>query len=196
MLRIFSKKEEPQSDAALVAHYQQTGDQVSLSQLYERYIELVYGLCLKYFKDEGLAQDAVINIYEELVKKVKAHEIKQFKSWLHVLARNHCLMQLRKKKITINFDPDLMQSVDLRHHNNDSEDVEEREEQLQGLEDCIAGLAEEQKACIELFYLQGKTYKDIASQHNMQIGKVRSFIQNGRRNLKICMERKVLKGEE
>ena len=49
---------------------------------------------------------------------------------------------------------------------------------------------------IELFYLQGKTYKDIASQHNMQIGKVRSFIQNGRRNLKICMERKVLKGEE
>ena len=64
MLRIFSKKEEPQSDAALVAHYQQTGDQVSLSQLYERYIELVYGLCLKYFKDEGRAQDAVINIYE------------------------------------------------------------------------------------------------------------------------------------
>ena len=188
MFRIFRKKEEARSDADLVQHYQQTGDQKALSLLYERYVELVFGVCLKYFKDATLAEDAVMNIYEELITKVKGHEIKQFKSWLHVLSRNHCLMQLRRKKITVSFEPQLMQSVDLRHHNN--VEVEDKKEmQLQGLEKCIETLADKQKACIELFYLKGKSYKEIAEERGEAISKIRSYIQNGRRNLKICMEK-------
>lgn len=191
MLRIFRKKEEPQTDQELIAQYQQTGDQQALSLLYQRYVELVYGLCLKYFKDESLAQDAVMNIYETLVVKVKEHEIKQFKSWLHVLSRNHCLMELRKKKISVSFEPHLMQSVDLRHHNDEDHQAEEKEMQLQGLEDCIEQLPGQQKTCVELFYLKGKSYKEIAADKGLKVGKVRSFIQNGRRNLKICMENKI-----
>lgn len=174
------------SDAELVASYRQTGDLKILSGLYQRYMELVYGVCLKYFKDQERSRDAVMNIFEELVVKVKAHEITNFKSWLHTLARNYCLMQLRtpKNMKTTEFNADHMQSVETVHLNG----VFEKEEQLQLLEKCLQTLSAEQKQTVELFYLQQKCYNEIVDITGLEWNKVRSFIQNGRRNLKNCME--------
>lgn len=196
MFRIFKKDKEVYSDKELLDLYKSKGDTEVLGQLYARYMELVYGLCLKYFKDTQKAEDAVIEIFEQLIIKVPKHEIKQFKSWLYVLAKNHCLMQLRKKskEITQNLEPDLMHSVDSRHHTFEI-DAEEGEEEK--LKKCIEQLPEKQKTCIQLFYLEDKSYKEIAASSGEDVGKIRSYIQNGRRNLRNCMEeRKVMSKKE
>lgn len=174
-------------DAGLIALYKQTGDMQVLATLYQRYMDLVYGVCLKYFKEEERSKDAVMNIFEELSLKLKSHEISNFKSWLHSVTRNYCLMQLRTPKnlkIT-EFNADYMQSEEIVHLNG----VFEREEKLQLLAKCLQTLTPEQQQTVNLFYLEQKCYNEIVSITGYDWNKVRSFIQNGKRNLKICMEK-------
>jgi RNA polymerase sigma-70 factor (ECF subfamily) len=179
------------SDEELVTIYQQHGDLKVLSALYQRYMDLVFGVCLKYLKDPEQSKDAVMQIFEELIIKVRNHEVNNFRGWLHVLAKNHCLMQLRSPKNlkTTEWNPDIMQSEENPHLNG----VLTREENLDRLEDCIQHLPAEQKQAVSLFYLQEKCYNDIVSSTGMEWNTVRSLIQNGRRNLKICMEKKMKK---
>lgn len=185
---IREKDNTNRSDAELVSLYQSGGDLTVLSQLYQRYMDLVYGLCINYLKDAETAKDAVISIYEGLVVKLKQHEVSNFKSWLYTLSRNHCLMQLRKEKgkRTVEIADDFMQNSELPH----LDEVKAKEEQLTSMEDCLEKLAAEQKTCVTLFYLQGKCYNDITELTGIEWNKVRSYIQNGRRNLKLCMEGK------
>ena len=175
-----------QNDTELVEQYKSAGDINVLGELYGRYMELVYGVCLKYFKEPEEAKDAVINIFEELVTKLKKYDVTNFKSWLYQLSKNHCLMKIRSGK-----SKPTMVDVDIMHleENNHLDNVSEKEEQLSGMENCIEQLPAEQKQAIQLFYLWGKCYKEIADLTETDINKVRSFIQNGRRNLKICMEK-------
>ncbi len=179
---------DQRSDQELVQRYRQTADLQLLAVLYQRYMDLVYGVCLKYFHDPEESKDAVMNIFEELVDKLRIHEVDNFRSWLHVLAKNHCLMQLRKKNRvrTADIDISLMQSSEDVHHNG----VMDREEQLTLMEDCMETLPEEQKRSVRLFYLQGKCYNEIAALTGLEWNKVRSQIQNGKRNLRLCMEKK------
>ncbi|MBI3140191.1 MAG: sigma-70 family RNA polymerase sigma factor [Sphingobacteriales bacterium] len=158
-----------------------------LGELYQRYMELVYGVCLKYFKEPERAKDSVMAIFEELVLKLKKHEVENFRAWLHQLAKNHCLMQLRtpKNMKTVEFRGELMQSEENMHLNG----VLEKEENFRKLEDCLAILAGEQQESIRLFYLEGKSYNEIVDLTGMEWNQVRSLIQNGRRNLKICMDK-------
>jgi RNA polymerase sigma-70 factor (ECF subfamily) len=151
-------------------------------------MDLVYGVCLKYLKEPEPAQDAVMNIFEELVVKLKKHEVENFRAWLHQVAKNHCLMQLRTPKNlkTVALPAALMQNEEDVHLNG----VMEKEENFKRLENCIASLADEQRQMIKLFYLDGKCYNEIVEITGTEWSTVRSAIQNGRRNLKICMERK------
>ncbi|MEP6512377.1 MAG: sigma-70 family RNA polymerase sigma factor [Parafilimonas sp.] len=175
-----------QVDEDLLLQYKDSGKQEILAQLYLRYTELVYGVCMKYLKDGEAAKDAVMNIYHELVEKLTTHEVENFKSWLYVVVKNHCLMQLRKEKkmITVEISQNIMQSEDFSHLDN----ILEQEQEFQNLHQCLEHLPKEQKQSIELFYLQNKCYNEIVEQTGMDWNKVRSLIQNGRRNLKICME--------
>ena len=177
-----------QSDTELVLAYRQSGDLKVLGELYQRYMELVYGVCLKYLKEPELAQDAVMQIFEELVSKLKKHEVENFRGWLHQVAKNHCLMQLRTPKNlkTVALPPLLMQNEEDVHLNG----VMEKEENFQKLENCIASLSDEQRTMIKLFYLEGKCYNEIVETTGLEWNHVRSSIQNGRRNLKLCMEKK------
>lgn len=176
-------------DEELVLLYQQNGDLKTLADLYQRYMELVYGVCLKYLKDEDAGKDAVIMIYEELVTKLKKYEVHNFKSWLYQLAKNHCLMKLRsdKKFVKADIDPAVMQNETELHLNG----VMEKEEHFKHLYFCLENLVPEQKQVVELFYLQGKCYNEISGTTGIEWNKVRSFIQNGRRNLKICMDKQM-----
>jgi RNA polymerase sigma factor (sigma-70 family) len=181
------------SDSELVQQYKQTASMETLGDLYNRYMDLLYGVCLKYFKEPDEAQDAVIHIFEELVTKVKKYEIDNFKGWLYQLAKNHCLMKLRSRKSQpLNVDADLMHLTENMH----LDAVMEKESNLIVMEHCIEQLPEEQKKSIQLFYLQEKCYKEIAETTALDINKVRSFIQNGRRNLKICMDKTALQKAE
>lgn len=179
------------SDDELLLEFKRSGNQNALAQLYLRYSDLLYGVCLKYLEDADNAKDAVMNIYQELVRKVPQHEIMNFKSWLYVLAKNFCLMQLRsnKKNTIVSMEQHAMQSDDFSHLDS----IIEKEEAFRRLEICIEKLPEEQKNSIRKFYYDGKCYNEIAGQTGMDWNKVRSLIQNGRRNLKICMEKNAAK---
>lgn len=175
-----------QTDEELVTLYKATDDLEIVGVLYDRYTALTFGVCLKYLKDREESRDAVMQIFEKLIASLKSHDISIFKGWLYVTARNHCLMQLRAKKGK-NFEalsPFLMESSANGHH----EGVE-IEGDLNRLEKCMEALAKEQKECVQLFYIQQKCYKEITEVTGYDLNKVKSYIQNGKRNLKICMER-------
>jgi RNA polymerase sigma factor (sigma-70 family) len=175
------------TDQELVIRYRHSHDLEILAVLYLRYMDLLYGVCLKYLKDPEAAKDAVMNIFEELAQKLQKHEVEHFRAWVYTLAKNHCLMQLRAvKRIKINdLDPDRMQITEELHLNG----IMEKEGELDKLSKCLETLSSEQKQTVELFYLQSKCYKEIEKITGMDWNKVRSHIQNGRRNLKGCMEK-------
>nr|WP_206022478.1 sigma-70 family RNA polymerase sigma factor [Pseudoflavitalea sp. G-6-1-2] len=158
-----------------------------LGQLFQRYMDMMYGVCLKYLKDPETAKDAVMQLFEELGKKLSHHQVENVKSWIYTLAKNYCLMQLRSPRNfrTTEFNPEIMQSENETHLNG----VLQKEENLQRLENCLQTLSGEQKTTVELFYLQNKCYKEISAETGIDWNKVRSHIQNGRRNLKLCMEK-------
>jgi RNA polymerase sigma factor (sigma-70 family) len=171
----------------LLLLYKQSEDVTLLGKLYQPYMSMVYGICLKYLKDRDESKDAVMQIFEKLVDSLKAHDVLNFKSWLYVMAKNHCLMALRaqKGKKFEEISPFLMETDDVRH----LEDEPEIESDLSKLEKCMGTLVDEQKHCVQLFYLEQKCYRDIAQLTGYDDNKVKSYIQNGKRNLKICMER-------
>ena len=179
-----------ESDHELVQQYRTAGNIDTLGELYTTVIwKLVYGVCLKYMKEPEDAKDCVINIFEELVTKLKKYEVDNFKPWLYQLAKNHCLMKLRSKKGNpVNVDADVVHLSENIH----LDDVMEKELRLSSMEYCIEQLPRDQKQAIQLFYLEEKCYKEIAEITSTDVNKVRSFIQNGRRNLKICMEKQAL----
>ena len=180
-----------ETDKELVAAFKESGDSNYLSKLYQRYMDLVFGVCLKYFKDAERCKDAVMDIYEELNTKLRQHEVDNFKGWLHVLARNYCLMQLRSPRNmkTTEFNANFMQLEENMHLNGEAL---EKESNFVKLEQCLDVLTEEQKQSVQLFYLENKCYNEIAAITGYDWNKVRSYIQNGRRNLKLCMDEKGL----
>jgi len=186
MLRFFKKKTEDLSDTALIQAYSKHQNMLYLGQLFERYNALIYGVCLKYLKNETEAEDAFMQVFEKLSKKIPQQEIKNFKSWLHVLVKNHCLEILRQKKkhLTVSYESDLMQNEPFLHPFEE----QETEAQFKQLDSCLQQLDSLQQECIQLFYFEKKSYKEIAAFQQLPLGKIRSFIQNGRRNLKICIE--------
>ncbi len=189
-MALIKKIESAESDQELVQLYKTGGNMGTLGELYNRYMDLVYGVCLKYMKEPEEAKDCVINIFEELVVKLKKYEVENFKGWLYQLAKNYCLMKLRSRKSKpVNIDMDIMHLAENNHPDN----VIDKEQHFTIMEYCIEQLPQDQKQAIQLFYLQEKCYKEIAKTTNTDINKIRSFIQNGRRNLKICMEKKCWK---
>ncbi|WP_276486091.1 RNA polymerase sigma factor [Paraflavitalea pollutisoli] len=174
-------------DKELVKMFQSSGNLEVLAILFQRYMDLLYGVCLKYMPDSESAKDAVMQVFEELVQKLPKHEVENFKSWLYALAKNYCLMQLRTPKNlkTTEFNPDSVQSAEEMH----LQGVNLKEENLQKMERCLDTLSREQRDTVKLFYLQNKCYKEIADITGLDWNKVRSYIQNGRRNLRICMEK-------
>lgn len=172
------------SDEELVELFQDKGLKLCISLLYERYGHLVMGVGLKYLKNPTDAEDLTMQIFESLFVKLKNHSIKQFKPWLYMVVKNECLMLLRKKKKNI--------PVELTDNltNTDTEsDIILKELQLSKLEMAIEELKPEQKQCVSLFYLQQKSYSEISLELMISEKQVKSAIQNGKRNLKILLEK-------
>jgi RNA polymerase sigma factor (sigma-70 family) len=178
----------------LLRLYKQSGELEYWGELYARYTSLVYGVCLKYLKDRDEAKDAMMQLFEKLVTTLLTHDVENFKSWLYVTTRNHCLMHLRAQKVKPSFSsltegkqefsPELVENQFLLHLDEEPE----MEQNLSKLEKCIDQLVNDQQQCVRLFYLQEKCYKEITGLTGFDLNKVKSYIQNGKRNLKICME--------
>lgn len=181
------KYSEISDDSELASLYRKTGDLALLGELYEKYMPLVYGVCMKYLKSEEQAKDAVMQIFEQLISKLRVHEVSNFKSWLYSLTRNYCLMELRssQKHEFVNLEDYGVEKEVFLH----PEDVRTDEQELRKMEQCMEQLPEEQRVSIDFFYMQQKCYKEIAELTGYDMKKVKSYIQNGKRNLKICMEK-------
>jgi len=175
------------TDADLIRLYKNSGDLKVLGELYSRYTTMVFGVCVKYLKDRENSRDAVMQVFEKLITGLQEHEVTHFKSWLYITAKNYCLMQIRSQQNRKfqEISPTLMESDAMLH----PEEEPELESNLSKLEGCIERLVSEQKHCVQLFYLQQKCYKEITVLTGFDLNSVKSYIQNGKRNLKICMER-------
>ncbi len=174
------------SDAELISQFRSANNTSVLAELFTRYSALVYGVCLKYLKDRDEAKDAVMQIFEKLSQDLKEHAIDYFKGWLYTTSKNHCLMQLRaqKKMVMEEIRDDFMENQFFLHPEADNK----YEKDLSKLEKCIDQLKNGQKACVQLFYLKEMCYKEIMDTTGIELKRVKSYIQNGKRNLKICME--------
>lgn len=184
------KKINELDDDQLISLLRETGEADYFNQLYERYIPLVYGLCLKYLQDAEKSQDAVIDIFETLSPKITNYEIKVFKNWIYSVTKNHCFHILRenKKEIVVDFDSQIMESdvvLDLF-----SEETMEKEKEA-ALKECMNRLPDPQRVSVRMFFYEDKSYLDIVDETGYNLKSVKSFLQNGKRNLKICIEKKL-----
>lgn len=186
-----SPKKETKDDDELLGLYKATGDIAYLGELYERHLHLVFGVCMKYLKHSEESKDMSMQVFEKLTVAARTSEIRNFKSWLHVLTKNECLMLLRsrayqakKNSVEIREQPGMDMACSLHHTEEDA-----LEQDLQELEGAIDGLPPEQKRCISLFYLEQKCYKEIAALTGYELKQVKSYIQNGKRNLRLQMNK-------
>ena len=180
------------SDELLIKEYTNSFDLRLIATLYERYTHLIYGLCMNYLKNSQDAEDAVMEIFEMLIEKLKNSEIHTFKAWIYTVSKNYCLMQLRKKKFEkLNLDSiekknsqEFMESEEILHPTE-----EEREHERLLVLNAVDSLNDEQKKCIELKYLEFKSYEEVTILTGFNIKQVKSFIQNGKRNLLTIIKR-------
>jgi RNA polymerase sigma factor (sigma-70 family) len=184
------KKKSSLSDEELISSYHSSGDKAFVGELYIRYAHLMYGVCLKYYRDREQSRDAVLQIFEKLFESLQKHTPENVKTWLMFVARNYCISDLRKMKV--HADKHSRYEKDEEEPLMPEEDVVHekviKEQRLQRLEDAISALGDEQKKCIELFYLKDKSYKEISDITGMNEKQVKSHIQNGKRNLKLILE--------
>lgn len=189
-LRIEGKSDRDESDMRMLENYLASGDLEVLGTLYSEYMHLVYGVSLKYFKDRDESQDAVIGIFEKLIVEIRKHKIENFRAWLYVMTKNWCLMKLRSDKAERSRIRKMYDEETLFMENSYELHPIDKESGIddQLLEDCINRLKDEQMQCIRLFYFEKRCYREIADRLRMDEKKVKSHLQNAKRNLKICLE--------
>jgi RNA polymerase sigma-70 factor (ECF subfamily) len=192
IIKLPYKRKQNKTEEELINEFTSTGDLDLLGELYSGYMHLVYGVCLKYLKDREESADAVMQIFEKLITDIPKQKIENFRSWLHVVTKNYCLMQLRfRKSMNEKFDdwindPTIFMEYSISMHPIDEEITDIDKE----LSKCIERLKAEQKECIRMFYFDNRCYRDIASAMKLDENKVKSHLQNAKRNLKICLEEK------
>lgn len=192
IFKLPGRTRDSKQDDDLIKEFGKEGDPEVLGVLYSRYMHLVYGVCLKYLKNREEAKDAVLSIFEKLISELPKHKIENFSSWLHAVTKNYCLMKLRAEKTENknlknwwSDNEDFMESDDLLHPLD--RDEPDRGKELAG---CLEKLNIMQKECIMKFYYENKCYREIAEAMGTDEKKVKSLLQNGKRNLKLCMEEK------
>lgn len=174
------------SDQALLQNYRRTEDTRWLGWLFQRYTMLVFGVCMKYLKQEEDARDCTQQVFEKALQEIAKYEISYFKSWVYQVAKNQCLMKLRAKgRTTSELTENMIAHTEAKNH---SDDTLQKELLLRRMEEALLTLNAEQRNCIELFYLQQKSYQEISNTTGYTLLQVKSHIQNGKRNLKLRMQ--------
>ncbi len=191
MWLIRNKDKSTLSDEELILQFRSSDDRQAVGVLFNRYSHLVFGVCLKYLKDSEESRDAVMQIFEKLYTDLKKHDVQKFSFWIHRVAQNFCLMQLRSRKAAQNRNQNYYYDEQTNVESEETSHLTsaiEKETELNKLTEAIQSLNTEQKICVELFYLKEKCYNEICELTGFDFKQVKSYIQNGKRNLKIYME--------
>ena len=180
-------------DKELLEKYYKDGNNQWLGILLQRYTLLLLGVCMKYLKNEEEAKDTVQQIFLKVIAELQKYKVEYFKSWLYLIARNYCLMKIRDRhgKIPVELTENINAGEDEREHQLE---LKEKEKTLTVIEESLHELNKEQKQCVTLFYLQKKSYQQIVEETGYTLLQVKSYIQNGKRNLKMIVERKLKQG--
>jgi len=176
------------TDNELLSNFNADGNQEWIGILLQRYTLLLLGVCMKYLKDESEAKDCVQQIFLKVLTEVPKYKIDYFKSWLYMVAKNHCLMRLRDKTKNVK---ELTENTNIVQDETSKRDLQENEQTYALLEEAIDQLNPEQRTCVMLFYLQKQSYQQVADKTGFSLMQVKSYIQNGKRNLKILLEKKL-----
>lgn len=183
------KKYSSLSDEDLILLYKKEKSNLIMDNIYKRYGHLLLAIAIKYIRNREEAQDIVMNLFEKLGDKIAKHDIQNFKSWLHTTLKNECLMHLRKTK-KINSTATIENLENIVSELDSEEFYQTKEKVFNQLESSLAELKNEQRKSVELFYLENKSYVEIAEILNISLNNVKSAIQNGKRMLKLKMENK------
>lgn len=185
------------TDSELLELYKKTSDSKYLGILLNRYSLLVFGVCMKYLKDAQNAEDATQQVFEKAISEVKKYEIPYFKSWLYSVAKNQCLMQLRKSPNKPTFTDKEIEDIDIGIDEDQDLLVKEYlyEDTISLLKEALHKLNKEQELCIRLFYLEKLSYREIENKTGLSFQQIKSHIQNGKRNLRILLENQIDKNE-
>ena len=175
------------TDNELLIYYYTEKDNKWVGILLQRYTLLLLGTCMKYLKNEEEAKDAVQQIFLKAITELSKYKVEYFKSWIYMVAKNHCLMKLRDKNIFI----EATENEHLQAEESNKAELLDKEKVLEAMELAIDELNEKQKTCITLFYLKKKSYQDISTSTGFSLLQVKSHIQNGKRNLKLGVEKKM-----
>lgn len=172
------------SDTELVTQYKRSGDKQLVGELYKRYAHLVLGMCIHYFKDKDTAKDIVLRIFEKLFDELKKREVENFKAWLTFVVRNYCISEIRKMQTENGRMDEYKRCVEAEE---EEETDEVTEKKIIQLESALNELNPFQKKCIELFYYKKMSYTEIVEITGYSVNEVKSYIQNGKRNLKLIL---------
>ena len=177
------------SDQELLERFYNDHDNQWLGILLERYTLLLLGVCMKYLKNEELARDSVQQIFLKAITELQKYRVEYFKSWIYMVAKNYCLMQLRDKpgKNTV----EIKESIPAENDELDKESLLLNEKTFQYMDEALKELNTEQQLCVTLFYIDKKSYQQISEQTGFTMMQVKSHIQNGKRNMKILIEKKL-----
>jgi len=176
------------TDNELLLRYREDGHSKWVGQLYERYSHLVFGVCLKYLKDQDNAKDATLAIFEKLMSDLRTREVATFQHWLYTVTKNHCMQVFRTASRERQHKNEFAHLEMEQNREDEWMALQLREEGLRSLERAIERLNLPQRTCVQLFYLERKSYKQIAGTTGFTEGEIKSYIQNGRRNLKQWMQ--------
>jgi RNA polymerase sigma factor (sigma-70 family) len=179
------------TDQEILKHFYSDHNNEWLGSLLERYTMLLYGVSMKYLRNPEEAKDAVQQIFLKAITELHKYEVSYFSSWLYMIAKNHCLMLLRNQRHGI--------SVDLVAEpvfEKEDPDPLKNESLLKDLEEALKHLNREQKTCIRMFYLEKKSYQGIAKETGFSLLQVKSYIQNGKRNLRLLLEKRLDKFDD
>ncbi len=185
----FFKKQDDKTDEQLLTSYKQSGNKEFFAQLFSKHVKIVYGTCLFYLQDKDDAQDATMVLFEKISETINSQTILNFKGWLSFVVRNHCISIIRKNK-TYQKNIKIYYEFEYQDPNQKTEETLSEitdDVMLHNLKNCLPKLKEQQRVCISLFYLQNKSYQAIATITNYSINEVKSYIQNGKRNLKLMI---------
>ncbi len=177
------------SDQELLGKFRADHDNHWLGILLERYTLLLFGVCMKYLRNDEEAKDAVQQVLLKAITELHRYDVQYIKSWLYTIARNHCLMKIRANQVQ-NTNADIQEIAD-NHDPLEKYYHLEKDRKLELLGNSINELNEEQKQCVTLFYLKKKSYQEIATETGYSAMQVKSYIQNGKRNLKMLIEKKL-----
>lgn len=181
------QKDNDITDAKLLQNFYNDHDNKWLGILLPRYTLLLLGVCMKHLKNEEDAKDCVQQIFLKVIGELHKYKVEYFKSWLYMIAKNHCLMKLRgNKKSNLELKE---QSIPAQDSHSDKSDLIETDKLYEMMETGMQQLNEEQQTCLKLFYLQKKSYSEISEITGYTVMQVKSHLQNGKRKLKLIVEK-------